>query len=159
MPMVPGRPTHARRALRLSEACTGGANVIDMVIENLLSPLVVRVDVAEPLTAAARRMWAHDIGALPVFDRERLVGIFTERDLVEAVTFRAGPDTTVAAHMTPEPSTAEPGEDVATVATRMLDLGVRHLPVAVGHRLVGMISARDLLMALAIPVRSKSIAS
>lgn len=130
-----------------------------MVIEDLLSPLVVHAEATEPLAAAARRMWAHDIGALPVFDGQRLVGIITERDLVKAMTFRAGPDATVGAHMTPEPSTAAPGEDIGMVARRMLNLGVRHLPVVVGHRLVGMISARDLLMALAVPARSKPIAS
>lgn len=124
-----------------------------MEIEKLLSPVVVRVEAGEPLTAAARRMWAHDIGALPVFDGQRLVGIITERDLVRAMTFHAAGGATVAAYMTNEPVTALAGEDAADVAERMLDLGIRHLPVTDGRRLVGMVSARDLLIEVAVHSR------
>lgn len=124
-----------------------------MEIETLLSPVVVCAEAGEPLAAAARRMWAHDIGALPVLRGERLVGIITERDLVKAMAFGAGAGSTIAAHMTPNPVTVAPGDDAATVATRMLDLGVRHLPVTDGARLVGMVSARDLLMAAALAGR------
>ena len=48
--------------------------------------------------------------------------------------------------MTQHPLVATPNEDAQAVATRMLEHGIRHLPVVDGHRLLGVISARDLLM-------------
>jgi len=98
-------------------------------------------------------MWAHEIGALPVFEGDALVGIISERDVVAALALGASLETALAAHMTSVPATAEPGEDSVTVANRMLDLGVRHLPVVEGGRAVGMISATDLLTLVAWPER------
>ena len=46
----------------------------------------------------------------------------------------------------PDAVTVDPDEDLATAARRMLELGVRQLPVTVGDdQLVGMVSMRDLL--------------
>ncbi len=47
--------------------------------------------------------------------------------------------------MTRGVETTDPGESVAHALERMLELGVRHLPVVDGGRLVGMLSDRDLL--------------
>jgi CBS domain-containing protein len=48
-------------------------------------------------------------------------------------------------YMTMEPRTVTPETDVGEAAAIMVDLGVRHLPVMEAGRLVGMMSARDLL--------------
>ena len=64
------------------------------------------------------------------------------------LTYRAAnpADVLVSAHATFRPETADVGEDSRAVARRMLDLGVRHLPVTAGDgQLVGMVSMRDLL--------------
>lgn len=63
----------------------------------------------------------------------------------------SGVETGVAAHMTPAPATAGPGEDSISVANRMLNLGVRHLPVVDGGPVTGMVSASDLLTLVAWP--------
>jgi CBS domain-containing protein len=42
--------------------------------------------------------------------------------------------------MTPLPVTARPGEDSIAVANRMLNLGIRHLPVVDGRQVVGMVA-------------------
>lgn len=93
-------------------------------------------------------MESTQIGVLAVVDEAgRLVGIFTERDLVRAIARGAHPaDVWVSAHASFRPETADVEEDSRDVARRMLELGVRHLPVTVGDdRLVGMVSMRDLL--------------
>lgn len=118
-----------------------------MKIESLVTRLVVRVEASERLLAAARRMWAHEIGALPVFAGDALVGIISERDVVTAPALGASVETAVGAHMTPAPATAELGEDSVAVANRMLDLGVRHLPPVEGGQVVGMVSATDFAVA------------
>jgi CBS domain-containing protein len=52
----------------------------------------------------------------------------------------------VSAHASPRPETADVEEDSRDVARRMLELGIRHLPVTAGEgELVGTVSMRDLL--------------
>jgi CBS domain-containing protein len=126
-----------------------------MEIDTLMTPVVLRVEASETLAAAARRMWAHEVGALPVFDRDELVGIITERDLVAAVAMHTSPNAAVAARMSPRPATARLGEEPSTVAMRMLDLGVRYLPVLDGERVAGVLSAGDLLALVAWPTRAQ----
>lgn len=127
-----------------------------MEIEALAIPLVVVAEASESLATAARLMWAHEIGALPVLDRGVLVGILSERDLVTALALGSGIEAAVAAHMTPAPATAEPAEDTVGIARRMLDLGVRHMPVVKEGRVVGMLSDSDLLTAVAWPEGAQS---
>jgi acetoin utilization protein AcuB len=47
--------------------------------------------------------------------------------------------------MTPVPVTVAPEDELAEAARIMTELGVRHLPVVEGERLVGMLSIRDLI--------------
>jgi CBS domain-containing protein len=100
----------------------------------------------ESLAEAADRMNWHQVGALPVFEGQHLVGILTERDLTAALAEGADPETTpVADYMTPAPKVLRPDSELADAAHVMLELGVRHLPIMRGERLVGVLSMRDLL--------------
>ncbi|HEX2031320.1 MAG TPA: CBS domain-containing protein [Actinomycetota bacterium] len=117
-----------------------------MKVSELYRPQVVTARGGEDLTVAASRMAFHEIGSLAVFDRERLVGIITESDVARAVA--AGRDcsrATVRELMTPQPVTVGLGWDAARAAWLMLVVGARHLPVVEAGRVMGMVSARDLL--------------
>ncbi|HLH70969.1 MAG TPA: CBS domain-containing protein [Candidatus Dormibacteraeota bacterium] len=122
-----------------------------MEIRTFVRPEVIRGEVTEPLRVLAVRMRAHGIGALPLFEGERLMGILTERDVLAAVADGVAETAVAAAYMTPDPVTAEPWEDSTVVAERMLERGIRHLPVVEHGRLIGMVSARDLLVLEAWP--------
>lgn len=99
----------------------------------------------DTLLGAATRMRSYEVSALPVYRRHRLVGIITERDVVTAVADGADlATTTVADYMTDRPVTARPDEDQQVAARRMVELGVRHLPVVNGGQVVGVLSMRDL---------------
>jgi len=117
----------------------------------LANPTVLRAGTGEPLLTLARCMRDHAIGVLPVYDGDRLAGIISERDLVAALADGAAATAVAAAYMTPDPVTAAPDEDSAAVALRMVEVGVRHLPVVERGQVVGMVSARDLLMLGAWP--------
>jgi acetoin utilization protein AcuB len=54
---------------------------------------------------------------------------------------------TVADFMTPQPHTVRNDQSIAAARKRMAELGVRHLPVLHGGKLVGLVSERDLLLA------------
>ena len=100
----------------------------------------------ESLDVAADRMSWHQVGALPVFEGQQLVGIITERDLTAAVAEGMDPTgTRVSDYMTPAPTVLGPDSELAEAAHTMLELGVRHLPVVRSGRLVGVLSIRDLL--------------
>jgi CBS domain-containing protein len=96
---------------------------------------------------AAREMAAHRIGAVPVVDGERLVGIFTERDLLtRVVATGADPSRTpVRDVMTTELVVASAGDSYEDCLRRMQHAGIRHLLVLRDGRLAGVLSLRDLL--------------
>lgn len=87
------------------------------------------------------------IGAIPIIEGERLVGIFSERDLMTRVVV-AGRDprvTRVAEVMTHEVVTAGLDESVDRCLQKMQRAGCRHLPVVHDGRVIAMLSMRDLL--------------
>lgn len=102
----------------------------------------------DTLVDAAGQMNCYQIGALPVYDERKLVGIITERDLTAAIAEGIDPATTkVVEYMTEQPVIVAPDDELDVAARRMAELGVRHLPVVDGGRLVGVLSMRDLLTA------------
>ena len=97
----------------------------------------------------ARYMAEKDIGAVPVLDNNRLVGIFSERDIIKRVIV-AGKDvraTSIRDVMTAELIIAQDTEETAQVLEKMQRHRCRHMPVVSGDRLVGFLSLRDLLSA------------
>ena len=97
----------------------------------------------------ARYMAEKDIGAVPILEDNRLVGIFSERDIIKRVIV-AGRDvrnTLVKDVMTTELVVAQSTEEIAQVLEKMQISRCRHMPVVVGDRLAGFLSLRDLLSA------------
>jgi CBS domain-containing protein len=100
----------------------------------------------ETLEVAADRMSWHQVGALPVLEGQRLVGIVTERDLTAALAEGADAGLTpVSDYMTPAPEVLRPDSELVDAAHLMLELGIRHLPVVGSGQLVGVLSMRDVL--------------
>jgi CBS domain-containing protein len=95
----------------------------------------------------AALMTAAGVGAIPILEGERLIGIFTERDLMGRVVVpRRDPERTLVADvMTHEVVTATLEDHVDFCVDKMRETGCRHLPVLSAGRLIGMLSMRDLL--------------
>jgi CBS domain-containing protein len=95
----------------------------------------------------ARTMSEHKIGAIAVLDAGKLVGIFSERDVLTRIVAdgRNPDDTRVDSVMTKDLFVASPADDINKALQKMHDCNCRHLPVVHGGNLVGMISIRDLL--------------
>jgi len=110
---------------------------------------IMAAEAEDTLKAAAMRMRDHNVSSLAVFVRNQIAGIVTERDLTRAIADGADPATTeVRDYMTQGAVEISPDTDVSQAAAMMLLLGARHLPVVEGGRVIGMVSARDLLHAL-----------
>ncbi|MEV0970839.1 CBS domain-containing protein [Microtetraspora glauca] len=117
-----------------------------MRIGNVYRPVVFGCRADERLSEVARRMVEKKVGALAVLEGDQVTGIITERDLVAAMALFIDPASVNAAACAPtEVKTAGLEEDSREVARRMLDAGIRHLPVEQDGRMVGMVSMRDLL--------------
>lgn len=124
-----------------------------MQVRELMQPEVWQTFPEEALIDAATRMRDHGVGSLPVVDGDDLVGILTERDLMWAMADGAATNVTVVRKYMSSPTVvAEPDLDIIAAARLMVQHDVRHLPVVSGSTLVGMVSARDLLVVEAWPV-------
>ncbi|WP_190812888.1 CBS domain-containing protein [Saccharopolyspora pogona] len=117
-----------------------------MHVEEVFHPGTLTCDASDSLEDVARKMTADHVGALAMLDNDRIVGIISERDIVRAVAEKADPRTATATlFASHQLETAAFGEDTRDAARRMLDAGIRHLPVKQGRMVVGVISMRDLL--------------
>jgi CBS domain-containing protein len=118
------------------------------LVADLMAADVLAVDAGADLVAAVRSMDDRRVGAVLVVDGERLVGVFTERDVLRAVARGLEPGATVGAWMTAGPETIEPDETAEHAAVLMIHGGFRHLPVVESGKVIGILSIRDLMRAV-----------
>jgi CBS domain-containing protein len=100
-----------------------------------------------PVADAARVMAAHHIGAVPITDGGRLVGIFTERDVLTRIVAadRNPASTAVGEVMSSTLVVASINESCETCLERMRQAHIRHLIVLDNERMAGIVSMRDLM--------------
>jgi CBS domain-containing protein len=109
-----------------------------------------KILIAPPETTvskAAELMAGKNVGAVMVVENERLVGIFTERDIVFRVVAK-GRDvrvTLLSDVMTPEPKTVDPEKSFGYALLMMQEHGFRHVPVIQDGKPIGIVSARNAL--------------
>lgn len=96
---------------------------------------------------AVKHMVDYNVGALPVLEGDRLVGVFSERDLMRQVIVRGlDPNTVkVADVMSTSIISADINDDHTTCLQKMSQGNCRHLPVVDGDTLVAFLSSRDLM--------------
>jgi len=101
----------------------------------------------DPVLDALKAMAAKDVGAILVRDGEKYVGIFTERDYARKgeVLGRTASTTKMKEVMTPKIVTISPDATVEECMAMMLKFRIRHLPVAEGTRIIGLVSMRDVV--------------
>ena len=86
------------------------------------------------------------IGALIVVEDEKVVGIFTERDLLTRIVGQKDPATTLIREvMTTRLAICTLDTEIESCRTAMSQNKIRHFPVLEGGKLVGLISSGDIL--------------
>ena len=118
-----------------------------MEVTQVMNRQVIAVSPEEPVSVAARLMTRHNVGALPVRDRDgSLCGILTDRDVVTRCVALERPlqETSVARVMTARVATVPPTASLDQAAALLSREQVRRLPVVEGRRLVGMVTLSDL---------------
>jgi CBS domain-containing protein len=147
----------------------------DKTARDIMTPDPVTVGRDLSVTEAAKIMVEQRIGALPVVEDDRLVGIVTEGDLImqdvkiEFPTYihlldgfimyppatarfeselKKAVGATVADVMTSEPVVVQATTPVEDIATLMVDRDVSRLPVLDGEKVVGIISKSDIVRSI-----------
>ena len=114
---------------------------------DIMSDKVITVGADEPVSAAARLLKSHNIGAVPVCGEDgKLRGMVTDRDIVlRCVAVDSDPNTTpVKEIMSRGIITAQPFDDVDKAVTLMSQDQVRRLPIVDNGRIVGIVALSDM---------------
>jgi CBS domain-containing protein len=116
-----------------------------MQVQQLMTKRVYTCGPDEPLRAAARIMWDHDCGCVPVVDSaERLIGIVTDRDIAITAHMRGLPleEIRIGDVMKPNVVGCRQTESVARAMDKMRKFQVHRLPVIDEFgRLTGLITS------------------
>lgn len=120
-----------------------------MSIADVMTVRVVSVEPHDSVAHAIERMLDENIGAVAVCELGRVVGIFSERDVLRlAGGSEAFASRRVDEVMTQRPLTVAPDDDIVAVARLMGERQLRHLPVVENDHLLGIVGARDVMGAL-----------
>ncbi len=108
---------------------------------------IVSVEAGTTVRDAVALLAEKKIGAMPVLEGERVVGIMSERDVIYCLASDGAAmlDWPVSRVMTAPAITIEPQVSELAALSQMTKRRIRHLPVVEGGRLVGFVSIGDLV--------------
>jgi CBS domain-containing protein len=117
-------------------------------IRDIMTPDVRSIAPQETVQRAAQMMDELNVGAIPVLDGDRLVGMITDRDITVRSTAagQAPGQAKVEDVMSTDVRTCTPDQAVDEVLDRMGDVQIRRLPVldADSHAVIGIVSLGDM---------------
>ena len=108
---------------------------------------VATIGAGHSVSEVVAKLGERRIGALPVVGDGQILGIISERDVIYCLRDHGAEvlDWPVSRVMTSPAITAEPGTPVLSALALMTERRIRHLPVAEGGRLIGIVSIGDLV--------------
>jgi CBS domain-containing protein len=119
------------------------------LLKEIMTPSVEIISPNATAADAARKMKDLDVGAIPVCDGERLLGMVTDRDLVlRVIAMSRDPvQAKVSEAMTPGLVYCYDDEEAEVAAELMAEKQIRRLPIlSRGKQLVGIVSLGDLVV-------------
>jgi len=108
---------------------------------------VIQADAGDTVAHVVRLLAERRIGCVPIVEEDRVVGIFSERDVVYGLG-RDGAallDRPVGEVMTQPAVTITPQTPILSALSLMTRRRIRHLPIVEGGRMVGFVSIGDLV--------------
>ncbi|MEM5797843.1 MAG: CBS domain-containing protein [Candidatus Aenigmatarchaeota archaeon] len=119
-----------------------------MQVKDVMNRDVKTIKKGQTIKDAAELMSRFRIGSLIVVDDSRVIGIITERDILNAISQRRDIyETHVEDIMTKKVIMVDPELDINEAVDIMLEKKIKKLPVLKGNRLVGIITATDICAA------------
>lgn len=130
----------------------------------LLSQLVesqhlVTISPKQMVQEAAQAMSKNKIGSVVVMEEGEIIGIFSERDLLNRVTSQGKDNKTtpISAVMTKEVSTVSLSTSVEQCYQKMQEAKCRHLPIVDGNKVIGMVTMRNILEWLVKEMKDENV--
>lgn len=122
-------------------------SLLNKSIKDLEPSQPICIESYEKIRSAIRLMQENYFGCLLVVQKEKLVGILSERDLMYKVALHEKDvlDQEVHTIMTPDPVCLEDKDTVVFALNKMSVGGFRHIPILKNSKPIGMISIRDVL--------------
>jgi len=116
-----------------------------MLVRNVMNRNVVTAKPDTPIKEAAAIMSKNRIGSLIVTDNDKIVGIVTERNIMDIIA--EGIETnqiTLADIMKKDVITIDPSKTIEDAVDIMVENKIKKLPVVDGDKLIGIITASDI---------------
>jgi CBS domain-containing protein len=120
-------------------------------VKDIMTKSVVSIDAATTITDAAKLMEDAEIGAIVVTENNTPVGLITDRDFaIKVVAHAYQPTTPVKMIMSSPLYSISPDESVRMIADFMYTRGIRKLPVIDNDKVIGIVTATDLVRQFAM---------
>ncbi|MGC8812189.1 MAG: cyclic nucleotide-binding/CBS domain-containing protein [Candidatus Aenigmatarchaeota archaeon] len=119
-----------------------------MLIKEVMNRNVIAVKPETSVREAAKVMAKYHIGSLIILEEERIVGIITEGDILRKVIVEGKDldETKVREIMTERVFTIEPDKTIDDAVKLMMEKKIKKLPVMENEKLVGIITASDIMV-------------
>ncbi|WP_022673363.1 CBS domain-containing protein [Novosphingopyxis baekryungensis] len=120
---------------------------IAKMLEGRRADDVICLDPEDDVRAAIAKLTDHGIGAMPVIENGKVIGVFSERDVIKCLK-AVGDDALsrkIRDAMTSPAITVTPDTPALHALSQMTKRRFRHLPVLDGEALVGFVSIGDLV--------------
>jgi len=123
------------------------------------TPQVITLPPSATVLDAVQKMAEHHIGSIVVLDGESLVGIFTERDLLNRVIAKGLDPKTVALSdaMSKNVTTVPYQDTIEGCYDKMQETKCRHIPIVDGDKVVGVVTMRNILEFLSEQMKDENI--
>ncbi len=131
-------------------------NLVSQILKNK-GDKVWCVSPEDTAYTALKLMSEKNLGALLVIDKEKIVGLFSERDYARKVILKgkSSKTTPVSELMTKKVLFVDPGTSVEGCMALMIEKCVRHLPVMENKKLVGIVTVGDVVKQLIVDQKFK----
>ena len=127
--------------------------------KEIMTTDVVAVNEETPVDRVIELLVAHDITGIPVVDGEnRLVGIVTEKNVLNVLSSGSGVSRTAGACMTRDVVSFDENDDVIAICECLVNNHFRRVPILSHGKLVGIISRRDLIHYILEPIGARRVA-
>ena len=135
-------------ALRLGSSKYGNLAPSHFHVSTVMTPQPVTADGNQILAKAAETMLENGIGGLTVMDSGEIMGMITKTDFLETCQGRPFNNITVKERMTTDLTTIEPQDRLVHARRIIIDEGIGRIPVTENGQLQGMITAKDIALAM-----------
>lgn len=117
-----------------------------MKAKDIMTDNVICKDSDSSLSEVAEAMKANDIGLIPILEKNKIIGVITDRDIIiRCLVNNADNDTKAIKYVTSEIVTVSPEDDIEKVVNLMQEHQIKRILVVDNNKIAGIIALADLI--------------